>query len=71
MLRTPLLMIIGLLILACASGRTMGAHAQGNDEVTTLNGRVAELIRQGRYAEATPLAERALALAESAPGGPR
>ena len=69
MLRTPLLMIFGLLIFACALG-TMGAHAQDNDEVTALNGRVAELIRQGRYAEATPLAERALALAENAPDGP-
>ena len=40
------------------------SHAQ-SDDVDALNGQVVELYKQGKYVEATVIAERALALAKT------
>jgi Flp pilus assembly protein TadD len=44
------------------------AFAQGLDEATALNQQVTQLYNQGRYSQATPLAQRALGLREKALG---
>ncbi len=54
-----------VLVIMLASAGIIGARAQANgDDLSALGKQVARLFGQGKYAEATPLAERALALAE-------
>ena len=60
------LLVNGLLVaaqLACAA-----AVAAPNDELTTLNAKAVELYNARKYIEATPLAERALAIREKSLG---
>jgi tetratricopeptide (TPR) repeat protein len=44
--------------------RPSDARAETAEEIRALNEQVAELYAQGKYKEATPIAEQALALAE-------
>jgi tetratricopeptide (TPR) repeat protein len=53
-------------VLAVTASRQ--ARAQGNDDRDALNKQVAVLYGQGKYAEATEIAKRSLALAEKALG---
>jgi CHAT domain-containing protein/Tfp pilus assembly protein PilF len=57
------LLLVGLLLAV-----SHAAHAQGVEDATALNQQVKELRSQGRYSEAVPLAQRALAIQESALG---
>src|SRR5208282_1491763 len=52
------LLALGLLILACPAGLTK------DDEPNSLNQRVNQLIEQGKYQEAIPIAERAVEVAK-------
>jgi tetratricopeptide (TPR) repeat protein len=47
-----------------AAPHSLDARAQGVDDLNQLNEQVARLYAEGRYGQATELAERALALAE-------
>jgi len=58
-LHTILAKIIIALVLAAAPST---ARAQETDEADKLSHQVAQLYSEGKYAEAAPLAERALAL---------
>jgi hypothetical protein len=53
---------------ACATVLVGPAQAQRPDEVADLNAEVARLYRAGKYAEATEIGKRALAIAEKALG---
>ena len=55
-----MLMIAMLLAIAAP----MGARAQGAADIDALNSQVVQLYGQGKYAEATPIAQQALTLAE-------
>ena len=55
-----MLMIAMLLAIAAP----MGAQAQGAANVNALNSQVTQLYGQGKYTEATPIAQQALRLAE-------
>jgi hypothetical protein len=66
-----LLQCIAGLIVAIAIGVPAPAAPQKtapNDESTTLNAKVFELYGAGKYSEAIPLAQRALAIREKALG---
>ena len=54
-----------LIVLATllASAGSIGAQAQGGDDLAALRDQVSRLHGQGKYAEAVPLAERYVALA--------
>jgi tetratricopeptide (TPR) repeat protein/CHAT domain-containing protein len=56
-------LIFGVLAVISAIAGALPAQAQGED-LDALNRQVAELFQAGKYAQATPLAERALALTE-------
>lgn len=53
--------LLGLAILSATLGV---ACAQSDETVDTLNAKVEELHKVGKYAEAVPIAQRAVALAE-------
>ena len=57
-----------ILMLVCALGHTWPARAQNAQDAYGLNAEVMRLYRAGRYADAVPIAERALALREKALG---
>ena len=65
-----LLMRIGCIVIAAALAMVAPptVRTQSADEIDTLNRQVDELYDQGKYAEATPLAEQALLLAETSLG---
>jgi tetratricopeptide (TPR) repeat protein len=44
------------------------AHARDRDDVAALNERIEQLYNKGRYSEAIPIAQRALAIREKALG---
>ena len=52
----------------CGIVLSSAADAQGSDNLARLHAEVSRLLDQGRYAEALPIAERALALARVAHG---
>jgi tetratricopeptide (TPR) repeat protein len=56
------LLALGLLILACT------AALAENDDLTALNQQVKQLVEQGKYQEAIPIAERALEAARRTRG---
>jgi tetratricopeptide (TPR) repeat protein len=47
---------------------SLGARAQGNEDLAALQDQVSQLQRQGKYAEAVPIAERHVALARQRHG---
>jgi tetratricopeptide (TPR) repeat protein len=51
-------------LVPVAAPHPLDARAQGVDDLNQLNEQVARLYAEGRYGQATELAERALALAE-------
>ena len=53
-----------LVALAILGADVSVAHAQSGDTVDALNAKVGELYKVGKYAEALPIAQRAVALAE-------
>jgi hypothetical protein len=53
-----------LIIAMLAAAAPAVALAQSSDEIDALNRKVVDLYQEGKYAEAAPLAEQALALAE-------
>lgn len=55
--------LVVLAMLLAAGGQT-SVRAQTADEIAALNRQVNELYQAGKYAEAVPIAERALALGE-------
>lgn len=58
-------MVFLLVLLQIAwSANPDRAHGQSGDELTSLNAKVVQLHQAGKYGEAAPLAERAVALAE-------
>src|SRR6202521_4695264 len=59
------LVLVTVLVIACWSTSPLLAQLV---EAEALNKQVIELYRAGKYAEATPLAERALAIREKALG---
>jgi Tetratricopeptide repeat len=54
--------VLAALLMVIAS--LMQARAQGTDDLDALNKQVVTLYSQGKYAEATEIAKRSLALAE-------
>jgi tetratricopeptide (TPR) repeat protein len=60
--RAALLPVLVLFLIAAPGVAPAGA--QSSDELTALNTQIADLNGAGKYGEAVPLAERALALAE-------
>jgi len=60
------------MLAVCALLPGPRASAQGNDDAEALNAEVMRLYQQGRYGEAIPLAQRAVAIQEKAfgPGHP-
>jgi hypothetical protein len=56
------LLALGLWIFACP------ASSVEDDDPTAFNQQVRQLIQQGKYQEAIPIAERALEAAKRAPG---
>ena len=59
----PILAVVFLMLSTSA-----GTHAQTGDDLAALRKQVSVLISAGRHAEALPLAERALKLAEEQHG---
>ncbi|MDZ4790015.1 MAG: tetratricopeptide repeat protein, partial [Hyphomicrobiales bacterium] len=59
---------IAILALVIFAGGPCSAQDQPPPELEALNDKVIELYQAGKYAEATPIAQRALAIAEKAPG---
>jgi tetratricopeptide (TPR) repeat protein len=55
--------LVGAVLLAVTS-----AHPQSGDDVGTLNSRIEQLVRTGKYAEATEVALRVVAMQEKALG---
>ena len=60
--------IIAVFLVGLFLSVPRAALAQGLDEAATLNQQVLQLYSQGRYSEAIPLAQRALAIREKALG---
>jgi CHAT domain-containing protein/Tfp pilus assembly protein PilF len=60
--------MIAVLVFALLLAASPAAFAQRLDEVIALNQQVIQLYNQGRYSEAIPLAQRALAILEKALG---
>jgi len=60
-------LIIGIMTLVVAVFLCASPDAQ-SDEITTLNERIAELYRAGKYSEAISLAERSLTLTRARKG---
>ena len=52
------------LVVLLASAGIAEARAQGDDDLAALNKQIVQLYGQAKYAEATALAQRALAIAE-------
>ena len=53
-----------IIILVLTIGSSVSALAQGADEVAALERQFVQLVGQGKYAEATPIPKRAVALGE-------
>jgi CHAT domain-containing protein/tetratricopeptide (TPR) repeat protein len=62
-----LIWLLGLL----AGVGSLGARAQGNEDLAALQDHVSQLQRQGKYAEAVPIAERYVAVAREKYGEER
>ena len=60
--------VIVILIVGFLLAEPHAAFAQSLDEATALNQQATQLYNQGRYSEAIPLAERALAIREKTRG---
>ena len=60
--------VIALLATLVLGIGTVGAQAQGADDLAALHGQVSQLYSQGKYAEALPIAERYVALARQRHG---
>jgi CHAT domain-containing protein/tetratricopeptide (TPR) repeat protein len=56
--------VLIVLVMCWVAVWTAATHAQSNDDINALNKQVAELFRDGKYAEAKAIANRALDLAE-------
>jgi hypothetical protein len=54
--------------LVCGVVLAIAAHSQGQDDLTQLFAEVGRLHGQGKFAEAAPIAERAVALARERHG---
>jgi hypothetical protein len=54
--------------LMCGFVLSGAAHAQGSDDLARLRDEVSRLYGQGRFAEALPIAERYVALAQQKHG---
>jgi Flp pilus assembly protein TadD len=60
--------VVLVMLTVCALLPGPRASAEENDDAEALNAEVVRLYQQGRYSEAIPLAERALAIREKAVG---
>jgi hypothetical protein len=61
------LVLTGLIVLLVRI-ECIGAQAQGADDLAALRSQVSQLHGQGKYTEATPIAERYVALARQKHG---
>jgi tetratricopeptide (TPR) repeat protein len=59
--------VLGTVVLACGFASTP-IHAQSTEDLKALSKQVEQLYQEGKYKEATALANRALALAEQLHG---
>jgi hypothetical protein len=57
---------VAVLLVGLSLAVSKATSAQSLAEVAALNAQVEELYRQGRYSEATPLAQRVLRIREAA-----
>jgi hypothetical protein len=53
-----------IILVGVPAGVEQAAWAQGSDEVDTLKSQAAQLYHEGKYAEATEVTKRGLALVE-------
>jgi CHAT domain-containing protein/Tfp pilus assembly protein PilF len=60
--------LVAVLLVGLSLAVSKATSAQSPAEVAALNAQVEELYRQGRYSEATPLAQRVLRIREAALG---
>jgi tetratricopeptide (TPR) repeat protein len=60
--------LVAVLLVGLSLAVSKATSAQSLAEVAALNAQVEELYRQGRYSEATPLAQRVLRIREAALG---
>jgi hypothetical protein len=60
--------VVLIALLATLVPGTVGARAQGAEDLAALNEKFAQLYRAGNYAEAIEIANRSLALAERQSG---
>ena len=60
--------VLILAIAALVGWMAVSGHAQSGHDLAQLNKQVEELVKAGKYAEALPLAERAIRLAEEEHG---